>query len=404
MDDVLLIGESLAADTQLEQLLEREGWRVARAEGKTDGIRIIHDRQPGVVIVDQHVAGDDGLTLLKEIRALAPSSEAILVTDGGEVEVAIEVLRAGALDYLRRPIDGEQLRVALGRARERGPQRRSLNSPTVLVVDDHEPTRKRLVRVLEKEDYQVLSASDGEEGLRLFQENRVDLILADLRMPRVDGLALLEATKGQGADVEVIVITGYGDEDSVVGALRQGAINFLRKPVDIEQMLLAIQKALEHQTTRRSLAYRNRDVEIMQEMVVRLTRELEVVVETPQALSREAVGFLHQFVDALPLGIVVASGNREVLYANRHIAERLGKSPEVLSAEWLREVGLGEVTDAQLEDAYQQAIHARPGAIETLVLSKWAFLVMTPIKLIRPDGTQKFVALAVRGERKASRG
>ena len=221
-------------------------------------------------------------------------------------------------------------------------------------------------------------------------------------MPRKDGLTLLRETKGAGADVEFIVITGYGDEDAVVTALRQGAINFLRKPVDIEQMLLAIQKALDYQTVRRSLAYRNRDVQLMQELVVRLTRELELVVETPHTLSQEALRFLHQLVDSLPLGLVVVDSNRQILYANRHVTERLGESPQELAAEWLRRIGLASLTDDRLLAAYREAIAARPGSIEPLVLAEWSFLVMTPLKLVRPNGAERCVALAIRGERQAS--
>ncbi len=135
-----------------------------------------------------------------------------------------------------------------------------------------------------EEGHRVIEAGDGEEGLQLFEKRRVDLILTDLRMPRLDGLTVLRETKGQGADVEVILVTGYGDEDVVVQALRDGAISFLRKPIDIDQMLLAIDKALAFQATRRSLSYRNRDVALMKELVTRLTAELELVVETPDRL------------------------------------------------------------------------------------------------------------------------
>ncbi len=399
MEEVLLVGESLSADASLACTLERDGWTILRARSHDDAIATIGSRHPAIVIVDQRVGDREGLTLLKQVRATAPCCETILVAEGGEVTVAIEVLQAGGLDYLRRPIDQQQLQVALGRARERRSELPSAHPATLLVVDDHEPTRRRLTRVLEKEGYRVLSAADGDAALRIFHEQRVDLILADLRMPRMDGLSLLEATKGKGADIEVIVVTGYGDEDSVVGALRQGAINFLRKPVEVEQMLLAIQKALEYQTIRRSLAHRNRDVELMQELVVRLTRELELVVEAPEVLSTRAVGFLHHFVDALPLGILVADRNREVVYANQHLTSKLRSAPPHLSAAWLTEVSGAAVSEEQLDAAYEQALAARPGVIATITLSDWAFLIMTPIRLVRPDGDQRFVAVAVRGER-----
>jgi PAS domain-containing protein len=189
------------------------------------------------------------------------------------------------------------------------------------------------------------------------------------------------------------------DEEVVVSALREGAVNFLRKPVDIEQMLLAIQKALDFQTTRRSLAYRNRDVELMQDLVVRLNRKLELIVETPGRLSEATRKFLYQLVDALPIGIVVAGSNREIIYANSHVVSAIGHSPEQLSIEWLAEMGVGKVTEEELEGVFDKALGSGPGSVETVFLSQWSFLVMTPLKLIRPDRTERFVALAIRGER-----
>ena len=254
-----------------------------------------------------------------------------------------------------------------------------------------------------KEGYRVEAASDGETGINLFHKKRFDMILADVRMPRKDGLSVLRETKGAGADVEVIVTTGYGDEDVVIEALREGAVNFLRKPIDIEQMLLAIQKALEFQTMRRSLAYRNRDVELMRDLVVRLNRKLELVVETPGPLPEETRQFLHQLVDVLPIGVVIAGSDRRILYANHHVISSLGNSPDTLSTQWLSQMGVNKLAEEELAEIFSRAVKASPGAIETVVLSKWSFLVMTPIKMVRPDSTERYVALAIRGERQAPR-
>jgi PAS domain-containing protein len=152
------------------------------------------------------------------------------------------------------------------------------------------------------------------------------------------------------------VITGYGDEDVVVTALREGAINFLRKPIDIEQMLLAIQKAIEHQTLRRSLAFRNRHLEIMQELVVRLTHKLELEVETPWQMSTEAREFLRQLVDALPIGIVVVGSDRKIMYANQTVVHAVGDSPLVLSTDWLERMGIARVTQQDLEAALDRTV------------------------------------------------
>jgi len=401
MEKILIIGTEVPISDDLRQSIEREGYEILTASDRKQGVQHLREHHPVVVLVEHPLGDDNGVDVLKELMEIDPKCEVILVTAGGEVEIAIEVLRAGALDYLQKPVDIKQLLIALGRARERRHQRRASSEPAnILVLEDHEPTLKRLVSVLRKEGYNVLSAGDGEEGIRIYQNTRLDLILADVRMPLKDGLEVLRETKGSGADLEVIVITGYGDEEIVVEALREGAINFLKKPVDIEQMLLAIQKALEYQTLRRSLAYRNRDVELMQELVVRLTNKLELIVETPKVMSREVQDFLHQLIDSLPLGILVADSERRVMFANRHIVTTIGLSPEELCSEWLGDMGVKNVTDEQLDEAFANVMGSAPGTIETLLISKWAFLIMTPLKLIRPDSSEKYVALAIRGERK----
>lgn len=399
MEKLLIIGEDLANDDQLHRFVERHDLRLLTASDAANGLEILRSELPPVVLVAHPLGKSCGIDVLKQAREVVPTCEAVLVTSQGEMDIAIEALRAGALDYLSRPIDLHQLELALGRARERRKQRKALEPANILVLDDHAPTLKHVVQVLTKEGYRVLGAANGEEGLRLFAEKRIDVILADLRMPKKDGLAVLRETKGAGADVEVIVVTGHGAEDDVVHALREGAINFLKKPVEIDQMLLAIEKALEHQTLRRSLAYRNRDMELMEELVVRLTRKLELVVETPSSLHPKAFSFMKELVDTLPFGIVVVGSDKRIIFTNKHVAQKTEPPPDQLSAEWLGPMGVAAITNEQLDAAFAQSISAEPGTIETVMLSKWAFLVLTPLRLVRPDLTERYVALAIRGER-----
>ncbi len=262
MEKLILIGKELAAEAETTRFLEGYGYEVLSAEDGNQGLEMLRDENPAIAMVDHELEDNDGVDVLKEICASHSSCRAILVTSGGEKDAAIEVLRAGALDYLHRPVDIELLRVALGRAREQRGQRKHVESPIILVIEDYEMTRKRLVRVLEKENYNVLSADNGEDGMRLIRENRVDLVISDIKMPHKDGLEVLCEIRSEGVDVEVIVVTGCGGEEVVVQALRGGATNFLKKPIDIEQMLLAVQKALDSQTARRGVDSERRKAEM----------------------------------------------------------------------------------------------------------------------------------------------
>jgi FixJ family two-component response regulator len=400
MTTLLLVGKKLAEEVEALRLVEREGFEPVMVATAAEALEVARNEAPAVVLIEHKIPDGDGVELLKIMRARYPSTEAVLVTPGGEVEPAIEVLRAGALDYLQFPIDLQQLAVSLGRAKERRLQNPAGVRPVILVIEDHDPSRESLVRILKKEGYGVLAASDGMDGMAIFESKRVDIIVLDLSMPRMGGLEVLAKTKGAGADVEVLVMTGYGDEQTVVQALRDGAINFLRKPIDIDQMLLAIEKAVEFQAARRSLLYRNRDVELMHQLVVRLTLELELIVETQGQLSNDTVEYLRRFVDALPVGVLVADEHRRAVYANRHVAGTFGRD-DVLSAKRLSEIGACSLSDDAFETAFARALVSPPGTIETVSSCGSAFVVVTSIKTVSHLGDERYVAVLVRGEQYA---
>ena len=399
MSIILIVGQKkFVQDSRVLLFLVREGYEPLTATTREEGLAKLASSRATVAIIEHDPNEPVGLALLTEVRATYPECAVILATPGGQMQVAIETLRAGALDYLTLPLDLEQLRIALGRARERRrPQ--AIEPAAIILLEDHQPTRERLAHVLEKEGYRVWTGADGEEGERLLHQVRADVAIVDMRMPKKDGLTLLREAKRAGFDVEFIVVTGHGDEESVVQALRDGAINFLRKPFDLDQLLLATEKAIEHQRLRRSLAHRNRDVELMEELVVRLTKTLEIVVETPGQLGAGALEFLHKLVNALPLGIVVVRSDRRVLFANAHVVEKTGSTPARLSADWLELVGIRGVTEAALDDGLQRTLASRLGTIETIVLNKWSFLVLAPLTIVGPESSEHFVAVVIRGER-----
>jgi DNA-binding NtrC family response regulator len=115
---------------------------------------------------------------------------------------------------------------------------------TVLVVDDdHEHTRA-LATVLERAGYGVCTASDGQEALARLAERSFELIITDLRMPRMNGLDLLRSARAMSPQAAVIVLTAYGEWETYVSAMDSGALDYLGKPARREQILCAVRKAL----------------------------------------------------------------------------------------------------------------------------------------------------------------
>jgi len=114
---------------------------------------------------------------------------------------------------------------------------------TILIAEDEEKMR-RILEVNLQDQYRVLLARDGEEALRLFKENEVNLILTDMKMPERDGLSLLHEVKRLQAGIPVVLITAYGTIESAVNAMKEGATDYLLKPIKMEEVGLVIERAL----------------------------------------------------------------------------------------------------------------------------------------------------------------
>ena len=118
---------------------------------------------------------------------------------------------------------------------------------TVLIVDDQESIRLALSRMLSKEGYEVLLADEGEKALVILREKKVNVILSDLKMPKMNGLQLLKASKLVKPEVEVILITAHGTIEKAVGAMKDGAYYFITKPFKKLIITNMIKKAVEKQ-------------------------------------------------------------------------------------------------------------------------------------------------------------
>ncbi len=114
----------------------------------------------------------------------------------------------------------------------------------VLIVDDEPNLRKILAAQLSRDGYDVLLAEDGEEGLATLREHHIDLVITDLRMPKVDGMTLLREALREDPDLPVVMITAHGTVDTAVEALKIGAFDYLTKPFDKDEVRQIVGKAL----------------------------------------------------------------------------------------------------------------------------------------------------------------
>ena len=117
------------------------------------------------------------------------------------------------------------------------------NKISILIVDDEEMMRNLLSKILSKEGYQINTAADGYEGLDILRSRAVDLVITDMKMPRMDGYELLKIVKSEFPTAGVIVMTAYGDAYTVKDALLLGADEYITKPFKSYEISLVVERA-----------------------------------------------------------------------------------------------------------------------------------------------------------------
>ena len=114
----------------------------------------------------------------------------------------------------------------------------------ILIIDDEAPIRRTLREILEYEKYKISDASEGAEGLELMTNEKFDLILCDIKMPRMDGIEVLSKAK-QITDAPIVMISGHGNIETAVECIKNGAFDFITKPLDLNRLLITIRNAMD---------------------------------------------------------------------------------------------------------------------------------------------------------------
>lgn len=144
----------------------------------------------------------------------------------------------------------------------------------ILVVDNEETTRETLLKILEREGYQVLMANDGQAALEIIKEQRINLVVSDVCMPRMDGNKLLKMAKAARPELEVILMTGHGKMEMGIEALKEGAFDFIQKPFTKLALNKTVKQALEKQAMAAEMRF-------LKERVRELIAEISDLVGEP---------------------------------------------------------------------------------------------------------------------------
>lgn len=155
----------------------------------------------------------------------------------------------------------------------------------ILVIDDEKSIRDTLKEILEYEDHKVDLAEDGEEGLEKFKNNKYEIILLDIKMPKKDGIEVLEDIFSVATDTPVIMISGHGNIDTAVESIKKGAYDFIEKPLDLNRLLVTIRNAMD----RSSLIKETKTLKRQVSKTYDIVGESEPIVKVKEMIDKVAV-------------------------------------------------------------------------------------------------------------------
>ncbi len=138
---------------------------------------------------------------------------------------------------------------------------------SILIIDDERAIRNVLKDILNNEGYKTDEAADGEEGLKKFSSTNFDLVICDIKMPKLDGLEFLQKATEINPDVPVIMISGHGNIETAVEAVKKGAFDYISKPPDLNRLLITIRNAMDKTVLVKETKTLKRRVSKVQEMV-----------------------------------------------------------------------------------------------------------------------------------------
>ncbi len=204
----------------------------------------------------------------------------------------------------------------------------NVHRPKILIIDDDAAVRQSFADHLEDQDYRIVTAEDGRAGLNVFERESADLVLVDLRMPRVDGLEVLARIKETSPDTPLIVVSGTGVIADAVEALRRGAWDYMLKPVeDLTVLTHAIENALEKS---RLVQENRRYQEHLEQMVAERTSALEKATERLQRSEQQ----FRSILDNIQSGIVIVEvDSRRIVYVNPAVSEMVGAPSDEIVGE-----------------------------------------------------------------------
>lgn len=241
---------------------------VYMAESGAEGLDKLEEKRADCVLLDIRMPDRDGIEVLKDIRRYYPKIPVIIMTGHGDETIAINALKYGAVGLINKPLDIFNIFTEIERAIETASTRGLTDMPAeILLVDDEPELLESLCNFLEGLPYITRTAGSGPEALKIIEKHKIDILITDVRMPGMSGLELIDAAKKIQDSIQPVIITGHGDYELAIEALRRGTISYIRKPIDLEELRVTIEQGFNKVCLVQKLKLKNRELEFRRKIL-----------------------------------------------------------------------------------------------------------------------------------------
>jgi len=248
MAKILVVDDEVRIREFLCKALGKEGFEVTSVPSAEQSLEVIFQEPFDLILLDIRLSGESGISVLKKIREFQKQIPVVVYSGVLTAELEKEARAAGANEVLSKNIDIIQLVgqiKKIAKAKERFFQGSSeKKGKTVLIVDDEEGIRRVLKQFFEAKGYRTLEAESGENALNLARSENISVVLLDVGMPGIDGIATLEKLLEINPKLGVVMVTGVQDDDKVKKAIEMGAYGYVLKPFDFLYLELVVASKL----------------------------------------------------------------------------------------------------------------------------------------------------------------
>jgi len=240
MAKIIIVDDDPNVRDVLSRMLNARGHTVMTSADGLNAILLIKNNIADIVVLDRNIPFATGEKVFKKIKELSRAIKVIILTGYDDEESKENYLEMGASLFISK---SEGLTNIINKIESLSPPK-NISQPSsetsILVADDDNYTREFLKKFLTSKGYKVFTAADGMEALNIVKENRISLILLDIFMPRLDGKGVLYELKKLKAPPLIVVISGNEDERLAIEFLKEGAMDYIKKPVDLEKLDIII--------------------------------------------------------------------------------------------------------------------------------------------------------------------